>query len=294
MKDLNFFNLLKTSVVKTFLKTNRASGDVKQWAGKSITLFQEDLFHKVKARVSEKWFYTYFKNDVEKLPRIDMLNLLSQYVGYKNWVDFKLSHTKASSNSVRKSIAYILPLLLIITLIGFWFATKNNTYTFCFINDIDGQAITNIALDVKILTDDESPIYLKSDANGCITHTTKADYMKFVVQSPYHKTDTIIKSIHNLDNGNVKLNTDDYALMLDYYSKKNVVDWNSHRKNLENIFSNDALIYQVFPNNIGIELFSKDEFINKLTIPTKSLERMKIISKSYAEGKIVKLKFIIE
>ena len=92
--DLYKFNQLKASVVKTFLETNTASADVKQWTGDEIVLFQEDLFSKVKARVSEKWFYTYFKNEPDKLPRVDMLNLLSQYVGFKNWSEFKFSSTK--------------------------------------------------------------------------------------------------------------------------------------------------------------------------------------------------------
>jgi len=223
-----------------------------------------------------------------------MLNLLSVYIGFQNWSDFKSSQQNNSTKLKKRQTLILLPILLVLTLIVVWISNKSYTYNFCFVNDINGQAITNITLDIKILTDNETPIYLKSDSNGCFNYSTKSEHIKFVVQSPYHKTDTIIKSIQNIDNGRVKLNTDDYALMSDFYSRNKVMDWNAHRKNLESIFSDDAIIYQVFPNNIGIELYSKDEYINKLTIPTKSLKHMKIISKSYNEGKIVKLKFIIE
>ena len=86
------FNLLKSAVAKTFLQNNSALEAISEWKGEEILQFQEDLFDKVKAKVSEKWFYTYFKNETEKLPRIDMLNLLSNYVGFDNWNAFKAKH----------------------------------------------------------------------------------------------------------------------------------------------------------------------------------------------------------
>jgi hypothetical protein len=47
---------------------------------------------KAKGNISEKSFYTYFKTSpVTKLPRIDMLNLLSIYAGYDSWYEFKNS-----------------------------------------------------------------------------------------------------------------------------------------------------------------------------------------------------------
>ncbi|WP_458627602.1 hypothetical protein [Winogradskyella sp. PC D3.3] len=292
--DLELFVHLKELVVKTFLKRHNASKSVKDWSGNDIVVFQEDLFERVKTRVSEKWFYTYFKNDTDKLPRVDMLNLLSTYVGFKNWSDFKTANSKVSKQKSKALQFYLLPIVLLTILIAFWFTNRSHTYTICFIDDIKGQPIDSIRLDIKILNIDETPTYIKSDHNGCFTYTTDADYITFVVQSPYHKTDTIVKSIKNIDNGKVKLNTDDYALMLDYYSSKNLIDWKAHKANLEKIFSNDALIYQIFPNNIGIELYTKHEFITKLTTPTQSLKQMKILSKTYADGKIVKLKFIVE
>ncbi|WP_179319215.1 hypothetical protein [Winogradskyella helgolandensis] len=292
--DLKIFISLKELVIKTFLKKHNASKSVKDWSGNEIVMFQEDLFDSVKARVSEKWFYTYFKNDVEKLPRIDMLNLLSTYVGFKSWSDFKITNSKPTSQKSKALKFYVLLFLLLTLLAGVWLSNRNHTYTICFIDDIKGQPINSITLDIKILNIDDTPTYLKSNTNGCFSYTTEADYIKFVVQSPYHKTDTIVKSIKNIDNGNVKLDTDDYALMLDYYSNKNIIDWKAHRSNLDTIFSSEALIYQVFPNDIGIELYTKNEFINKLTTPTKSLKQMKILSKTYVDGKIVKLKFIVE
>ena len=42
----------------------------------------------MKGSISEKWFYTHIKHEQEKLPRIDVLNLLAEYVGFRNWQAF--------------------------------------------------------------------------------------------------------------------------------------------------------------------------------------------------------------
>jgi hypothetical protein len=87
--DIEIFEILKKSIAERFLEENSAqSTDLSQWKGQEIVVFQDDLFNKTKSTVSEKWFYTYFKSDFKKLPRIDMLNLLSQYCGYKSWAHF--------------------------------------------------------------------------------------------------------------------------------------------------------------------------------------------------------------
>jgi hypothetical protein len=67
--------------------------EISKWKGIDIIYFQEDLRKIAKGNISEKTFYTYFKTSpVTKLPRIDMLNLLSVYAGYASWYDFKKNH----------------------------------------------------------------------------------------------------------------------------------------------------------------------------------------------------------
>ena len=65
--------------------------------GKALISF---IFRKTsenaKGNISEKSFYTYFKTSpTAKLPRIDMLNILSIYAGYSSWYDFKKNHAFA-------------------------------------------------------------------------------------------------------------------------------------------------------------------------------------------------------
>ncbi|MGM5631752.1 hypothetical protein O2K51_12690 [Apibacter raozihei] len=88
------FKQLKKEVTETFLQDFPSSNpDISKWKGLDIIYFQEHLRQKVRGNVSEKWFYTYFKSSFEKLPRIDMLNLLSQYCGYRRgWAEFTENH----------------------------------------------------------------------------------------------------------------------------------------------------------------------------------------------------------
>ncbi len=289
-----YFNQLKNAIAHAFLKDYSAPKTIKDWKGDNIVLFQEDLFNKVKAKVSEKWFYTYFKNNPEKLPRIDILNLLSQYVGFENWEAFKDSINYSREKSKTKKI-YLLGVIPLIVILAFYFiSSSENEFSFCFVDEIKKQPITNTVLDIKILQENESPLYFKTDSTGCFSYRTKKGRVQLVVQSPYHKTDTIIRYIDSNKNKTVRLQPDDYALMLHYYSNGKVKDWKKHKIQLEKLIDDNAQIYQLFDSSIGVEVFTKDEFVRLLTIPTKSLKQVKVLDKTEVNGKIVKLKFIVK
>ena len=92
--DLLHFEQLKNEVQTQYLENHTPShDDISRWKGIDIIYFQEDLRKIAKGNISEKSVYTYFKNSpVTKLPRIDMLNILSVYAGYVSWYDFKKNH----------------------------------------------------------------------------------------------------------------------------------------------------------------------------------------------------------
>lgn len=96
--DLLHFEQLKTEVQARYLENHTPSFDnISKWKGIDIIYFQEDLRKNAKGNISEKSFYTYFKNSPStKLPRIDMLNILSIYAGYTSWYDFKKNHLFAN------------------------------------------------------------------------------------------------------------------------------------------------------------------------------------------------------
>jgi len=293
-----YFLLLKELVARTFLEKNHAPQIIDYWKGEEIVAFQEDLFQKTKGRVSEKWFYTYFKNKPEKLPRIDMLNLMSEYAGYQNWTAFKAAHETIGNTSEKKTAKKkylwlffpILPLVIAL----YFFLNQENEFNFCMIDEDLNEAITQTSLNIKVLTEGQSPVYMKTDSMGCFSYKAKEKMIRFVVQSPYYKTDTITRHIDANFNAMVKLATDDYALMLRYYSTGNVIEIEKRKTQLNKLIADNAQIYQVFPRQTGIELYSKEEFINKLTIPTSSLKNISILDKRYENGKIIKLKFSIQ
>lgn len=101
MSDTEFlhFQSLKKAVQDKYLETHSpAYDDISKWKGIDIIYFQEDLRQKAKGNISEKTFYTYFKNNSqEKIPRIDMLNILSVYSEFNSWSDFKKKNPIAAT-----------------------------------------------------------------------------------------------------------------------------------------------------------------------------------------------------
>lgn len=281
------FSQLKKEVFHVFSKTQNSPSSFEQFGKEDIINFQEDLFDKVKTKVSEKWFYTYFKNSHEKLPRIDMLNLLSQYAGYQNWSEFK----SKKDLSKKKKMIWIIPLLLIIVL-GFIFIPGENNFHFCFVDEDKNEAILT-PLNIEVLVEGESSIYMQTDTKGCFNYPSAKDEVTLVVTSNHYKTDTIVRHIKN-QRGVIKLKIDDYALMLDYYSKGKIKDLELRKKQLDKLIEDNAVIYQMYSNNVGVEVYTKREFINLLTIPTGNLKNILFLSKEFKGDKIVKLKFMIK
>ena len=101
MSDTEFlhFQSLKKAVQDKYLETHSpAYDDISKWKGIDIIYFQEDLRQKAKGNISEKTFYTYFKNNSkEKIPRIDMLNILAVYSGFNSWSEFKKKNPIAAT-----------------------------------------------------------------------------------------------------------------------------------------------------------------------------------------------------
>ncbi|GAA4113698.1 hypothetical protein GCM10022393_12870 [Aquimarina addita] len=274
-----------------------SSTDISQWKGQDITLFKEDLHQRVKGNISEKSFYNYFKNTTVKLPRIDILNMLSQYCGYTDWNNFKTNHTSKikddKKSRISKWMIFLLVGIIVITSAYFLIPTSN-TYTFCFIDQDRNQAITNTPINIIILNNKQSPSYAKSDSLGCFSWTTEDDFIHFIIKSPYYKTDTIFRTTPSVMNEHIKVHTDDYALMLHYYANGKVADWKNRRNELSRMIDTQATIFQLLPSGLGIEIYSKEEFINKLTTPTKSLKGIEIIESEWSKGLIVKLKFRVK
>lgn len=106
MEDLEilYFELLKKQIQTQYLKSHTPSFDeISKWKGIDIIYFQEDLRKIAKGNISEKSFYTYFKSSpVTKIPRIDMLNLLSVYTGSESWADFRKKNRLPEEDTLKQ------------------------------------------------------------------------------------------------------------------------------------------------------------------------------------------------
>jgi len=295
-KEYIAFEKLKKAVAQTFLKENSAlSEDYSLWKGADIIRFQEDLLHKVKGRVSEKWFYTYFKNKNEKLPRIDILNLLSQYAGYQNWANFKnQNQTEDSKIFARKWLWSSL----IVTSLLFLIVPKNilksdlKQVRLCFYGS-DHHKIKH--LQVVWLLPDESEKILKTQQE-CVRFQTDLNEIQLRITAPYY-VGKLIKRKINTDHytEEIDLRPDLIALLLQHYSQSDTDNWQNRRRWLQHIIADDAMIFQQLSDkNRGIELFTKKDFIAQLCIPTGWLKSIDILEITYKNGKVNRLRFKIK
>jgi hypothetical protein len=273
---------------------------ISEWKGQEIVDFQEELLQKVNARISEKWFYSHMKSEKAILPRIDILNLLSSYVGYDNWNEFRYKNADQDTGTetpvkANRYFIYVPAMVLIIMVVLFFvfkvFSTRE--YRFRFFDADTAEPVANSVIEVSVLPEGESPVsYLCTPDGSFILKTDKAS-VRFVVESPYYYTDTIVRILDKFNrNEAVKLRPDNYALMIRFFAGSKVEDWQKRRKQLDRMISDSAMIYQVCSREtIGVELYNKWEFIDKLSLPSRSLKDLEIIDTRYEDDKISLIRF---
>jgi len=280
---------------------------ISEWKGQEISDFQEELRLKVKAHISEKWFYTHMKSGKISVPRIDMLNFLSRYAGYENWDDFvfknsdivKIEEPATAAPPLANRFFIIVPLLVLVIVFLFYglfrlFNTRE--YTFCFYDADTREPITKSKIEVRMLLEGESPVNYPCGKEGCFKLKTDRSKVRLVVSAEYYQTDTIVRILKKLElNESVNLHANDYALMIHYFSMMKVDDWEKRKTRLEAMIDDDAMIYQVVNDKeaTGMALFNKQEFIDRMTMPSGSLKNIEILESRVRNEKIMLLRFRI-
>lgn len=333
LSDIELFEILKKELTRQFFEENTASStDISEWKGQDIVNFQEDIFSKTKSSVSEKWFYTYFKSEFKKLPRIDMLNLLSQYAGYSGWpeliqkngvienpvetsVEQPVIETSVVENiqpiqplettsektleTIPKRRNYFLIIFLSFILLSVFMVSAyfiffyKKTYEFCFMDSDRNSTITE-PIEITIARKGFTPLELLT-VNGCIDFPSKEDTLLMYIKSTYYKQDTFKINLHQYQGPEtIRLQPDDYKVMLRHYSKSSQ-SVKERIKMLDQMIADDALIYQVYDNEyFGVEVLSKKQYINLVSLPTTSLKNYTLIEAERKKGKIIKIKFKIQ
>lgn len=302
--ERQYFELMKTKIVEVMQKTNAGiSNLIADWKGQDIIEFQEDMRLKVNEYISEKWFYNHFKSNSERLPRIDVLNILSRYTGYIDWAEFKHKNKDRivviSDVRGQNRIFYLMPFAAIVIFALAWGLIKTGsiaTYQFCFVDKDSHEPVKSTPVVVTLLYDNESPVQVMCTPEACFELRTGAQKVKFLVKAPYYHSDTITRVLNKTDkNETILLKVNDYALMIHYFSNSNVEDWQKRKETLNMIISDSAYICQVFNKDMmGMELYNKMEFIDMLTTPAHSLQRIEIIDMLYSGEKITTIRFTQE
>jgi hypothetical protein len=336
LEEKKYFQLLKNEVAFSLRKKfPEISANIEEWNGRTIEKFQEELLTTVKSSVSTKWFYTHIKGEGGKrLPRIDVLNLLSMYAGYKNWEDFLYQHTKneisepvineegpgtekksaeqpikedksSLVNIVRKAphpgkwpAFAVVSAVVLMFLISWVIMRKEEKVkcSFCFTEANFHAPLKTGRIEIQVLDEMQSPQAFKCDSNACITFEHKPGKIRFVVKAEYCIADTITRMIGKEPvQETIGLKTDDYALMISIFSNSKVGDWEKRRMQLEKMFSDEAEIFQVYPGDLrGMEMYNKEDFINRMTMPIQSLKNIEVLETKYRGGKITMLRFTIK
>jgi hypothetical protein len=293
----NVFALLKQEIAQVMKQSYPGiCPDPSLWKGQEITDFQEDLLLKVNGRLSEKWFYTHIKSEAATLPRIDVLNMLSRYAGYANWDDFRFRNRELLPEPAvpRKSnyVFVLIPVIVLITaviLAGIYSLISTREYRFTFIDAETGEPLNGAQVHAELLLDGESPVSYTPDSMACIRIRTDRSLIRLAVSSPYYSTDTVIRSLKKFNRSEqIRMKPDPYALMLRYFSQTDVNAWQQRREKLEALFADDAMICcsSGTKENTGIELLTKQEFIDKLTMPVSGLKNLEVTETKYTDGRI--------
>lgn len=289
-QELIYFEQLKHTLRKEVESSLHIRKEFKDWSGSDIQTFQIDLEEKCKSTVSEKWVYLHFKNPSEKLPRVDVLNLLSQYCGFKNWDDFKRqkedipAKAEEKNRSKRFGLLGVLAGAMALAVIFFMPSKKNVTLLF-----EDAYTQQEIAINDLSFTLGKNRPQVK---NNVLSFELKAsDTLK--VKGPYYKSlEEYIEAEDAPDTMRIKLFPDDYALMLNYFSRSEEQNWDKRKRQLEEAIHNDAVIFQSHPQHEGIEMLNKGEFIDRLILPVNSLKNLEIQDIVYKNGQILNLRFV--
>lgn len=286
MNPIDLFQNLKKEVLLVYKERYPYfTGTWKSFSAQDIQNLIELIENTVKQSVSEKWIYTHLKPETNhKLPRKDMLDILSQLVGFSGWDEYVFKHKKEivlpinkSKNKKNKTLLWsvsLVGILLISSVIIYLEFYKNsNSHSIEVKDSFSNSKINNDDFKAVIIKDStEIPVEI---IDSKLQIDTK-DSTKVVIKSPFYE-DQVIVVRNEKRHQDIVLKPDDYAMMLKAFMKSDIKDWQTRKKQLNKILAEDLEVIVMLKNDLGAEYFNKQEFSEKLIIPSQSLQKMKII-----------------
>ncbi|PIF43347.1 hypothetical protein CLU96_0252 [Chryseobacterium sp. 52] len=213
----------------------------------------------------------------------------------------EIQHTVPRKNFLKKNAwAIITSILITITgVLGFKDEIFSKTYKYCFTDKDRGVSVIN-TLEIRVIKENESPLLYKIKPGECFYYSTKDKNIRMQITAPFYEYLEVNRNLENAPAEEmIELKPDDYKMAVNYFSVKdangNPELLRQKRSQLENLISNNAVIYQVYDNKTyGIERLDKQKYITLVTTPTTSLKNLNVIEmKKDSKGKIVSIKFKI-
>lgn len=293
MTELELFQRLKQEVLLTYQKQySYFQGNWKSFSSQDIQNLIESINDKTKQSISEKWIYTHLKPEINsKLPRKDMLDILSQYSGFSGWDEFAFINREeafdkkaASSDKKNTKLFFLVGVLIMIVVIVVVVNSKKTTQKLQLKNQFTNETID--AKEVKAYAiENDSKVEIPVQ-NGAIEVALKNEKAKIVIQSPYYKKQEVEASKVS-GKTEILLQPDDHAMMLKAFMKSDIKDWETRKAQLDKILSEDLEVIVLLKNDLGAEYFNKKEFSEKLIVPTESVKKMQVLEiKNNDTGKI--------
>lgn len=286
MELLEQFQNLKNDVLLVYKERYPYfNGTWKTFGSQDISNLIELIEQTVKQTVSEKWIYTHLKPETnEKLPRKDMLDILSQLVGFSGWDEYVFKNkeplvlpVQEVKKNVRGKVIGLVLLLLIVGISAFvlYFQNLNST-------EIQSFKVKDSYTNDTINTEDIKAVFVNDTLETPIAiinaelQVKVKDSAKIAIKSPFYK-DQVVVVKKQTPHQQIVLKPDDYAMMLKAFMKSDIKDWQTRKRQLDKILSADLEVIVMLKNNLGAEYFNKQEFSEKLIVPSQALQKMKII-----------------
>ncbi|MBA5629717.1 hypothetical protein [Moheibacter lacus] len=282
MNELELFQELKKRILETYQKSYPYfQGDWDSFSSKDIRQLIELVEIQLKERVSEKWIYTHLKPEGnEKLPRKDMLDIFSRFVGYSEWEEFVFknqNHSKKSIVSPVKKESKLKPwigLLFLVPMIGFGIyilQKEKKPKSIEIKNEFTNEPLKPEEIAVYKVKDDEKIPVEVVDSKIEIDASDE----KIIIESPYFEKKEV-----ELDEkkNEIFVKPEDYALVLKTFIDADLREWEDRRAKLEKILSDDLEVIILLKENLGAQYLNKDEFSGKLIVPTSETKKMKILN----------------
>lgn len=281
MNLIDVFHKLKNDVLLTYQKQYPYfEGNWKTFSSQDIQNLIDLIAVQVKQTVSEKWIYTHLKVETnDKLPRKDMMDILSQLVGYSGWDEYVFKWKQEVVPNVvqpKRNYNVVFSLGFIgLFLIGFF------SYRYLNREEVQTIEVKNAFTEEQINSEEVKAVMIENNVETPIEivdskiQITTNDSAKIVLKSPYYKDKTIVVGKEN--SNTISLQPDDYAMMLKGFMKSDIKDWETRKEQLQKILADDLEVLVMLKNDLGIEYFNKQEFSEKLIVPSVALKRMKVI-----------------